>query len=99
MVTVLTPEERAAWFAASEAAGLSADDDKEALVAKAADLGIDAHWVIPRGTDIHGQEHERFLAYVVTDGLMGEMLRADSVENALRLVVGEALVKRAERTG
>ena len=96
MATAITPEERATWLATAVAAGLSAEDDRDTLIAKAAALGVDAHWVTPRGTDIHGQEHERFLAYVVTGGVPGDNLQADTVEAALRLVVGEALTKRAE---
>lgn len=50
--------------------------------------------MILSGTDIHGQRHERYLAYAVTNGVIGETLEGESVEAALRLVIGEALVKR-----
>lgn len=99
MPIAITPEERAAWFAAAEAAGLSAADDEDALVAKAAELGITARRLVAIGTDIHGQEHERPQAYAVADGIVGETLGADSLEAALRLVIGEALAKRAEEAG
>ncbi len=93
---VITPEERRAWLAASDAAGLSADDDWDALVAKAAALGIEARGVIPIFADIHGEQHEKPHAYVITDHTPGEELGAGSIEEALRLVIGEALVKRGE---
>ncbi len=98
MGSVTTPEERAAWLAAAEAAGLSVDDDWDTLVEKAAALGIEAHGVVPSGTDVHGDRWELPQAYAVTDHTPGEMRWADSVEEALRLVIGEVLVKRAQET-
>ncbi len=96
MAIVITPEERAAWLAAAEAAGLSPEDDRDALVDKAAALGIKAGWAIGSGTDIHGVRHETPVAYAVTNGVQGDTLGGESVEVALRLAIGEALIKRGE---
>ncbi len=38
MAIVITPEERAAWLAAAEAAGLSPEDDRDALVDSSAPI-------------------------------------------------------------
>ena len=72
MATAITPAEQAAWFAAAESAGLSAEDDRDALTAKAENLGIEASWMIPRGVDVRGQEHERYIAYAAVDGVAGK---------------------------
>ncbi len=96
MPTTIPPEDQAAWLAAAEAAGLSPEDDRKTLIDKAAALGIKAGWMVGIQSDIHGEEHEAPVAYAVTKGIQHETVGAASVEVALRLAIGEALVKRGE---
>ncbi len=96
MARARTPEERT-WLAAAAAAGLSAEDDGDVLIEKAATLGITAGgitagWMVGIGTDIHGEEHETPVAYAVMNGDQSET-GGESVEVALRLAIGQALVK------
>lgn len=97
MAQLISPENHAAWLAAAERAGLTVEDTREELINKAAVLGFDAHWMSAHGHDILGVEQERMMAIVrgTETYYEGELLAANSVEEAIRLVVGEALIAQS----
>jgi hypothetical protein len=98
MGTRISAEDRAAWLSAAANAGLSPNDTRKELIERAKAFGFDVHWIVAQGHDILGVEHERMMAYLHSNEAYydGELLSADSVEEAICLVVGEALVKRSQ---
>lgn len=94
METRINPEDRAAWLAAAANAGFSPSDSREELMAKAAELGFDATWLLAQGQEVLGIQREHLRAYRQSDETYyeGELLTAEALEDAICLVIGRALV-------
>lgn len=93
-------EDRAAWLAAAANAGLTMDDSPDELIEKARDLGIDVDGLIGHDRDTSGAAHDRQTAasgeHDLNQSDIGQLLATETVEDAMRMVVGEALVRRMQ---
>ena len=93
-------EDRAAWLAAAANAGLTMDDSADELIEKARGLGIDLDGLFSHDQDTSGTEHDQQRMNSGEHGLghidFGQLLTTETVEDAIRMVMGEALVRRMQ---
>ena len=94
----LTKHEVDTWLSAAADISMTPDMSRDELVQAAEQLDIDVGWMIPRGTDVFGNKVEMYMAYIRSPYLRPEdSISADTLEIAICLAVGEALVKEVEQ--